>query len=343
MNIFPYSTKFNLLLVTVTTVFTAGLNLPTQGQQAGSIEMKIHPDRWSEWYRPADQPVFTKEYGNNHDAVIFREPGHPYPYQMIVSHETSGAQLWRAQSFSWSSSDWELVSAEYNIGGHYEYDDGVKVNDTYYLFEQGIVYTYRGDLADGDGNWQRAGTYPQDQCDDIGVYYENGLFHIFGEYGRFPHGPDGTSLSHFTSSTGLGDWKLVDTKAVDPNPDGSATYGVGDPTIAKIEGTYYLFCDRESEDTPYRVTGWRTDDLTSRFEYLGEVITPRSNQVDDWDNHRIQDADILYVPELSRYVMVCNMKDIDGNPGGDFESNHLGEGETRVVGFFYSGAVIEIR
>ena len=28
------------------------------------------------------------------------------------------------------------------------------------------------------------------------------------------------------------------------------------------------------------------------FEYLGLAITPRSKEVDDWDNYRIQDADI---------------------------------------------------
>ena len=57
---------------------------------------------------------------------------------------------------------------------------------------------------------------------------------MFGEHGHFPHGPDGTSLAHFTSSTGLGDWKLVNAKAVDPNPDGGHKYGVGDATIEKI-------------------------------------------------------------------------------------------------------------
>ena len=159
---------------------------------------------WTEWYRPADQPVFTTSYGNNHDCVLFHDPDAEYPYYLIVSHETSHAYLWRTQSYSWDSADWELVSDSYTIDSHYEFDDGVKVGDTYYVYEAGYVYTYTGDLADSDGNWTNAGTFPAAQCDDIGVFYEDGVFHIFGEYGDFPPGPDGTSLSHYTSTTGLG-------------------------------------------------------------------------------------------------------------------------------------------
>jgi len=95
-------------------------------------------------------------------------------------------------------------------------------------------------------------------------------------------------------------------------------YGVGDATIAKIQGNYYIYCDRESQGSPYKVTAWRSKSLMEPFEYLGLAITPRSKEVDDWDNYRIQDADIAYIPELKRYVMTCNMMDKDGNPGGCF-------------------------
>ena len=93
--------------------------------------------------------------------------------------------LWRTKKFSWSSSDWELVSDKYKIGKHYEYDDGVKVDGTYYVYEQGKVYTFSGPLEKASGKWKVAGTFPNKQCDDIGVYYEDGLFHIFGEHGHF--------------------------------------------------------------------------------------------------------------------------------------------------------------
>ncbi len=300
------------------------------------VQVPVSSD-WTNWRRPVDNPVFTTKHGNNHDSILFVDTDLEYPYHLIVSHEPSGADLWRTDDFSWSSSSWELVSDEYNIGGHYEYDDGVQVNGTYYIFEAGNVYTYSGPLEEADGEWTRAGGFPADECGDLGVYYEDGVFHIFGEYGHFPHGPDGTSLSHFTSPTGLGDWKLQDTEAVDPNPDNGSRYGVGDPTIAKINGEYYIYCDRESKGSPYKVIGWKSKELDSPFEYLGKVIQPRSGQEDDWDNYRIQDADIGYIPDLSRYVMTCNMKDHDGNPGGDFPN--LGDNNTRVVGMFYSEEV----
>lgn len=292
-------------------------------------------DPWFHWERPVDQPVFATNMGNNHDAMLFVEPELEYPYHLIVSHTPTAAHLWRAKRFAWSSDEWELVSDQYVIGRHYEYDDGVKVDDTYYIYEEGIVYTFSGPLEEAGGRWTRAGTFPRAQCDDVGVLYEDGVFHMFGEHGHFPHGPDGTSLAYFTSPTGTGDWTLVNAKAVDANPDGGHTYGVGDPTIAKIEGRYYIFCDRESKGSPYKVVAWRADRIDGPYTYLGKAITPRSDAVGDWDNYRIQDPDIGYIPELRRYAMVCNMLDIDGNPGGDFPSL---KGKTRVIGVLYSRA-----
>ena len=268
-----------------------------------------------DWKRPVDNPAFTTTHGNNHDSVLFVDPELEYPYHLIISHTEEAAHLWRAKKFSWSSADWELVSDQYIIGKHYEYDDGVKVDGTYYLYEEGIVYTFTGPLEEASGKWKAAGTFPFKQCDDIGIYYEDGVFHMFGEHGDFPHGPDGTSLAHFSSTTGLGDWKLVNAKAVDPNPDGGHTYGVGDATIEKIGGEYYIYCDRESKGSPYKVVAWKSKDINKPFEYVGKAITPRSDEVDDWDNYRIQDPDIAYIPELGRYVITANMMDKRRQPG----------------------------
>lgn len=291
------------------------------------------------WKRPVDNPVFTTDFGNNHDSVLFVEPDEEYPYHLIVSHLSKAAQLWRAKAFSWTSADWELVEKNYQLGGFYEYDDGVKVGDTYYVYEAGKVFTYQGPLAESSGKWKVAGKFPMKQCDDIGVFYEDGVFHIFGEHGNFPHGPDGTSLAHFTSPTGLGDWTLVNAKAVDANPDGGDTYGVGDATIAKIGEEYFLYCDRESKETPYRVTAWRSSNLNEPFEFLGEALIPRVDEEDDWDNYRIQDADIGYAPELGGYVITCNMMDVDGNPGGNFPT--LRKKQTRVIGVFYHADILD--
>jgi beta-xylosidase len=305
------------------------------GVSLAALPPVVSDSGWGlKWSRPVDQPVFTTEHGNNHDSVLFVEPDDEYPYKLIISHTPAHADLWRAKTFSWSSKDWELVDGEYKIARQYEYDDGVKVGDTYYIYEGGKVYTFTGKLEDASGKWKQAGTFPVKQCDDIGVFYEDGLFHIFGEFGKFPHGPDGTSLSHFVSRTGLGDWKLVSEKAVDPNPDGGNTYGVGDPTIEKIGDHYYLWCDLESKGRPYRVIAWRSKALDQPFEYLGVAMAPREGETDDWDNYRIQDADIAYAAELGRYVMTVNMLDTDGNPGGDFPT--LRKNQSRVIGVFYS-------
>lgn len=287
------------------------------------------------WKRPVDNPVFTSAFGNNHDSILFVEPEQEYPYFLIVSHTRNSAQLWRTKIFSWDSNDWELVEEKYNIGDFYEYDDGVKVGDTYYIYEEGLVFTYTGPLEASSGKWKVSGTFPQKECDDIGVFYDDGVFHIFGEHGDYPHGYDGSSLAHYTSPTGLGNWTLVNTRAVDPNPDGGAQYGIGDPTIAKIGEHYYIYCDLESVGNPYKVVAWCSPDLYQPFTFLGKAITPRSDGVDDWDNYRIQDPDIGYIPELKGFVMTCNMMDIDGNPGGEFPT--LEGKQTRVIGVFFHG------
>ena len=296
---------------------------------------------WGEWYRPSDNPVFTINHGNNHDPVLFVDSTLEYPYHLIIggwgctpeNDDKPQTYLWRSKSFSWSSNDWELVSDNYKIGCYYEYDDGLKIGDKYYIYEEGIVFTYEGPLEEASGNWKEEGAFPKKLGDDIGVFYENGIFHLFGEYGNFSHGPDGTSLSHLTSKTGLGDWVLEDTLAVNPNPNGGDTFGVGDATIIKIGEDYYLYCDIESEGTPYRIMAWKSSSLYERFKKLSVAISPRENETDDWDNYRIQDGDIAYIPEIMKYVMVCNMKDVDGNPGGNFPKL---KNATRVVGFFYN-------
>ncbi|MEM9018424.1 MAG: hypothetical protein AAGC68_15525, partial [Verrucomicrobiota bacterium] len=84
-----------------------------------------------------------------------------------------------------------------------------------------------------------------------------------------------------------------------------------------------------------------TSDLSKPFEFLGKALVPRSDEVDDWDNYRIQDADIGFAPELGRYVMTCNMMDVDGNPGGSFPT--LKKKQTRVIGVFYhDGAMSKV-
>ena len=93
--------------------------------------------------------------------MLFVDPELEYPYHLIISHTPEAAHLWRAKKFSWSSADWELVSDQYMIGKHYEYDDGVKVDGTYYLYEEGIVYTFSGPLEEASGKWKAAGTFPQ--------------------------------------------------------------------------------------------------------------------------------------------------------------------------------------
>jgi len=39
---------------------------------------ELGPSDWTKWVWPVDQPVFSTEYGNNHDAILFVEPHSDY-------------------------------------------------------------------------------------------------------------------------------------------------------------------------------------------------------------------------------------------------------------------------
>lgn len=328
-------------MVKITSFLKSGLLIIVLGFVSSSCTSEDLPT-WGNWYRPAENPVFNTETGNNHDAILFVDTTLEYPYHLVVSgtgcatqtsHHLEKTFLWRTKNFSWSSDSWELISDSYNIGCQYEYDDGVKVNGKYFIYENGIVYTYTGDLEQASGKWKKEGTFPVELADDVGVFYEDGVFHLFGEFGDYPGRPDGTSLAHLTSHTGLGEWVLHDSLAVDANPNGGKKYGVGDPTIIKIKQEYYLYCDFESEGVPYKIMAWKSSSLYNKFEMLGISMEARSDQTKNWDNERVQDGDVAYIPEIDEYVMICNMRDTDGNPGGNFPTL---KGFTRVVGFFYS-------
>ena len=52
------------------------------------------------------------------------------------------------------------MSDQYKIGNFYEYDDGVKVDGTYYVYEGGKVFTYSGPLEDSSGKWKGVEPFP---------------------------------------------------------------------------------------------------------------------------------------------------------------------------------------
>ena len=309
-----------------------GMACDTKSQDSYELPETTSATRWK---RPTADPVFDVSRGNNHDAILFCEEESEYPYYLFISHEREHAYLWRAKEWSCSSEGWELVSENYQIGGFYGYDDGVKVGNTYYVYESGTVFTFTGDLAESSGKWNRAGKWPTSLCEDVGVYYDGSVFHLFGEHGDFPGRPNGTELSHLVSDNGKDGWRLLDRCALTPNRDGGRKYGVGDPSIIRANGLYHLFCDLETRDTPYRIIEWTAQSLDGPWEYRGVAVAPRDGE-QHWDNHRVQDPEVAFIAEMDRFVLLCNAKDIDGIPGGDFDSTHLRPGETRVIQVLYA-------
>ena len=303
-----------------------------------------------EWYRPVDQSIFSSNHQNRHDCAVLVNSSWEYPYYIVIStdHSEEYFEVWKTQTWNYSSSEWTLVNANYNIFDNsapydepYELDDIIQKDGIYYAYEDSEVWSYDGGinglLDGGDGAWSQVGTFPGTPrvCADIGVWYDDpadggdGLVHIFGEHGTFNHPAttDGSELSHYTSKTGYDNWVLVDDNAVEPNPgvpDGAGTYGVGDATITKINNRYYLACDRESVGHPYNITMWYSDDINGSFTYIGQPITCRWQYTDDWDNYRVQDGDFVEFHDGSGYAMMMNWKDTDGTPYAWADSRQIG-------------------
>ena len=51
-----------------------------------SFGIQVHcfgQEKWDKWYRPVENPVFTINHSNNHDAILFVDPGQEYPYHLL--------------------------------------------------------------------------------------------------------------------------------------------------------------------------------------------------------------------------------------------------------------------
>lgn len=55
--------------------------IPTEGTSPAA---PAGSSAWTEWYRPVDNPVFTKNHGNNHDSIFFVDMSLEYPYRLII-------------------------------------------------------------------------------------------------------------------------------------------------------------------------------------------------------------------------------------------------------------------
>ena len=80
----------------------------------------------------------------------------------------------------------------------------MKVIGTSYVYAEGIVYTFQGDLAQSSAQSKASGKFISKKCGDLSISHEDEIFHIFREHGHFPYDADYTDLTPFTSRTGLG-------------------------------------------------------------------------------------------------------------------------------------------
>lgn len=171
------------------------------------------------------------------------------------------------------------------------------------------------------------------EIDDIRVYFDGVYIHAFGEYGKFANKPDGTSLAHYRASfdksnNSIGGWEQVSIRAVAPGQLSLGEIGFGDATLTKIEDTYRLLADVETEDTPYKVGFWTSNHLDGSFKFSQIALEAESGN-NGWLNFQVQDAEFLL--HKDQIYVFANWRDLDGMPGYKDSDLQMKRG-TRVVG-----------
>ncbi|TNC79737.1 MAG: hypothetical protein C9356_17770 [Oleiphilus sp.] len=285
-------------------------------------------------------PIAT-EFGNNHDAVVL--PGgdsSAYQWYMIISgpKKKHYGQLYGSNYPTDYPSSWTLIDDHYISTSTYEIDDGLTINNEFFVFEKGSIFHLDSELEAGSGKWEIVSQFPED-LDDVGVYFDGDTLHMFGEFGKLKGKPDGIAIGYYIADfvgapKYFSNWRAKDNKLIDPNTNGSMVWGVGDPSLMYKDGLYYLIADIESYDSPYRVGLWVSEQIDRGYKFAG-ILLEAEEGTDSLLNYRVQDGEFLIFDET--IYIFANWRDVDGDPGLQlpaFESK-----KTRVVGGYECNVV----
>jgi len=275
-----------------------------------------------------EKPI-ADQFGNNHDPVYLPGNGEgAFEHYLVIGHEEGIQHLYGSNSLGPNGSDWTLITDDLFVSEYHELDDGLLIDGVYYIFKDGKIFTYSGDIAKSSRQWQITGSTPN-YLRDIGVYRDGDTIHIYGEYGDFEFGYDGLSLGYIKTDTSFADFELVSTKIIDPNTKLGGQWGIGDPTIFVSETKVYVAADLEGKDIPYRVSLWESSSFEKPFSFAGILAQADPPSAKSYKNHRVQDAEFVPAGE-GTILMFANWRDEDGDPGKALPK--FSEDWTRVVG-----------
>ncbi len=274
--------------------------------------------------------VMSLAYANLHDAVYLEgQTGDVFNHYLLLANEPGRAVLLGSDRLSTDPMDWTTVSDRYAVHDYYESDDAISVDGRHYLFEEGQIFELVGDPAEGSGHWKVVGTYP-DETDDVGVFFDGETLHLLGEYGKFPHGFDGTSIAYFTGDLTFERWDVVDLAIAEPTGILPSKWGLGDATVAVADEGILLITDIESQDIPYHLALWIASSWGEPFRFAGIIAAPMGG-TNELDNHRVQDGEVVPT-EDGGFVLFANWRDIDGISRQNVPV--MPDGTTRFVGSY---------
>ena len=208
------------------------------------------------------------------------------PYKLI----TYSSGVWKLYE-SYDAVNWNFVKS-------IDVPDGETPQDAFFN-ETGWLYVYTSDndlrtrlyIAPPD-DWTNLQLYGliRDGVSDCGIWYdaETGYVYLYYQNGT---GATTTEVGLMVSPDGKTNWTDYGTII-------TASWGIGDTHILKIDDTYYMFMDREIEHPYYYISVFVSKDLVN-WTLIKEYVTEREGG----------DATVFYIPELEKFVMYVESPD----------------------------------
>jgi len=200
------------------------------------------------------------------DPVADYQSDDENPYKLVMKYDDRRAELHESSDLSSWTQVSEDITPDYPMTGNDGPQGMVTVDGTKHLYythnEEGMRLFSGPSLTELSDQ----GTVLDGETDG-GVYHVEGTYYLFTETFPAP-GPSGNGIRAYTSSNPDGPW--TDEGAVVDVRD--QNWYIGDPEVARINGEYWLFTDRDIDHPNYVTAMWRGDDLLNGWTLTDDHI-----------------------------------------------------------------------
>lgn len=202
------------------------------------------------------------------DPAVDYVSGDPEPYKLSVYDQSAGVnEFYTSPDLdTWNQQTDNLLPASGPTVQDYVYDSG------------GTLHVYTS-IADSDtghhsgSDWLSLGseTIALSGGADCGAYFENGTYYLFVEADLVSGEPTGNKIDLYTSGSPASGFSRVGTM-IDVN---NKSWSTGDVDVELIDGSYYMFMDRNDGHPTYHTALAKSDSLDSGWTIISEQMNTK--------------------------------------------------------------------